>query len=253
MNVARGAGDAGRYAASMEPMCTLMVLPSLDHRGTSNQHATWPAATLALVAANFLSWFAVSWLLSLPLLRAHNSYFLLRASALNADLLYAGQWWRVITSQFLHVHFAHLIFNMAALLLLGAALERHLGPLHFVLLYAVGGSIGQLAGVASTPSLVSSGASQAVMAVAGARAVGLLRGRAGGLAPTIILLTVVGVQLGLDMLVAGTFKAGHWSGLCAGASIGYLLGRRQGNRARGITTACTRPRIALLSCARRRA
>jgi rhomboid protease GluP len=170
----------------------------------------------------------VSWLLSLPLLKVHNSYLLLRVGALNADLLSAGQWWRLITSQFLHVHIAHLVFNMAALLLLGAALERHIGSVRFILLFAIGGSIGQLAGVASAPALVSSGASQAVMAVAGARAVGLLSGRAGGLAPAIILLAVVGVQLGLDVLVAGTFKAGHWSSLCAGAAIGYLLSRQPG-------------------------
>ncbi|HLL75664.1 MAG TPA: rhomboid family intramembrane serine protease [Pyrinomonadaceae bacterium] len=192
------------------------------------RHAGPPGVTLALVAVNLISWFAVSWAYGLPPHRPHNSYLLLRVGALDGDLLRAGGWWRIIASQFLHVHFPHLLFNMAALLLLGSPLERAFGPLRFALLYLAGGSIGQLAGVLAAPALVSSGASQAVMGVAGARAVQLIRRRGAGRASLIILLAVTGIQLGLDLLVAQKIKAGHWVGLCAGALLGYLLGRTPG-------------------------
>jgi rhomboid protease GluP len=167
----------------------------------------------------------VAWLYRLPPHRAHNSYLLLHVGAVNGDLLWAGEWWRIITSQFLHVYFAHLVFNMAALLFLGMALERALGSLRFALLYIISGTIGQVVGVVAAPALVSSGASQAVMGVAGATVIQLLRQREAGPFLLIVLLAVVGIQLGLDIVVARTIKAGHWGGLCAGAAIGYILSR----------------------------
>jgi rhomboid protease GluP len=182
----------------------------------------WPIVTCIVVIINLISWCVVSALYNLPLLEPHSSYLLLRVGALNGDLLWAGGGWRIITSQFLHVHFAHLVFNMVALVLLGVGLERSLGPLRFLLLYLIGGSVGQVAGAIATPELISSGASQAVLAVAGARAVQLLRRPERSQISVIVLVAVVGIQLGLDMLVARTVKVGHWSSLCAGAIMGYV-------------------------------
>jgi rhomboid protease GluP len=200
----------------------------IKHVGRVRRQVAGAVVTWTLIALNIISWCMVAWLYRLPLLGAHNSYLLLRAGALNGDLLWAGEWWRIITSQFLHVYFPHLIFNMAALLFLGAALEHAFGSSRFALLYVISGSIGQVVGVVAHPSLVSSGASQAVMGVAGATAIKLLtRREAGDPLLMIVLLAVAGVQLGLDIVVARTIKAGHWSGLCAGAAMGYLLSRRR--------------------------
>ena len=67
------------------------------------QRVAW--VTWTLIAVNFISWFMVAWLYDLPLLTVHNSYVLLRAGAINGNLLWAGEWWRIVTSQFLHVYF----------------------------------------------------------------------------------------------------------------------------------------------------
>jgi rhomboid protease GluP len=187
------------------------------------QRTAWAVVTYTLVAMNFVSWGVVAWFYRLPLLKAHHSFLLLRVGAVNGDLLWAGDWWLIITSQFLHVYFAHLVFNMAALLFLGVALEREFGSLRFALMYIISGSIGQVVSVVATPELVTSGASQAVMGIAGAMAIKLLWRRESGMFIIIILLAVIGIQLGLDIVVARTIKAGHWSGLCAGAIIGYIL------------------------------
>lgn len=204
-----------------------MAFPDANERGEELRgHIGWPVVTGALVLTNLVSWFVVAWLYDLPLLGPHNSYSLLPAGALSGDLLRAGEWWRVITSQFLHVRLIHLAFNLGALLLLGAPWERSSGPLRFAVLYIVSGSVGQIVGVLAEPALVSTGASQAVMAVAGARATELLKRREGGLVAFIVPAIVVFVQLTLDILAAGKFKAGHWSGLCAGAIVGYLLSHR---------------------------
>ncbi len=41
----------------------------------------------------------------------------------------------------------------------------------------------------------------------------------------IVLLAVLTIQLGLDIVVAHTIKTGHWSSLCLGAIMGYVLSR----------------------------
>ena len=206
----------------------MTTLPDYGGRGGMSRRRVKRAAfTLALVALNFVSWCAVAWRYGLPPLSSHNSYLLLGVGAVNGELLWAGEFWRIITSQFLHVHFAHMAFNTAALFFLGVPLEDALGSLRFALLYLISGSVGQVVGVAAAPALVSSGASQAVMGLAGAAAVHLLGRRESRSALLFVLLAVVGVQLALDVATARTVKAGHWSGLCAGAAVGYILSRRR--------------------------
>lgn len=93
----------------------------------SGQRLTWPVTTFALITVNLVAWCAVAWFYHLSPLASQNSALLLRAGAVNGELLPAGEWWRLITAQFLHVHFLHFIFNMVALMLLGGMLERESG------------------------------------------------------------------------------------------------------------------------------
>jgi rhomboid protease GluP len=185
----------------------------------------WPVATCAGVALNLAAWCAVAWVYGLSLLEAHNSALLLRAGAVNGELLRAGEWWRLVSSQFLHVHFPHVIFNLLALTLLGAMLEREMGAWRVACLYVGSGLVGQLVGVAATPALVSSGASQAVMGLAGATAFGLFRRPEGRNVRLTILLAFVAVQVALDVATAGYVKAGHVGGFGAGALLAYALRR----------------------------
>ncbi|HKS26367.1 MAG TPA: rhomboid family intramembrane serine protease [Pyrinomonadaceae bacterium] len=181
-----------------------------------------------IISVNLLAWFAVAWAFGLSPFARQHSLLLLRAGAVNSQLLGEGQWWRLLTSQFLHVNFPHMPFNMLALFLLGGMLERDLGAWRFLTLYFVSGLVGQLSGVAATPALISSGASQAVMGLAGAVSAGLLLQRhSKQTARLLILLILISVQAGLDLLTAGHIKAGHWGGFLAGAFVGYLFYRRK--------------------------
>jgi rhomboid protease GluP len=187
----------------------------------------WPPATCAIISLNLVAWIAVARIFNLSPFARQHSTLLLRAGAANWQLLSEGEWWRILISQFLHVNLPHMLFNMLALLLLGGMLERDLGAWRFLVLYFVSGSVGQLVGVAATPALVSSGASQAVMGLAGGVASGLLRRRSKQTARLITMLVLVCIQFGLDILAAGYIKAGHWGGLLAGAVIGFLLYRQK--------------------------
>ena len=183
----------------------------------------WPVVACAIAGLNLAAWFAVAWGYGLSPFASQNSALLLRAGAVNLRLLSDGEWWRILTSQFLHVRFPHLLFNVLAMLLLGEMLERELGAWRLATLYLLSGTVGQLAGVIAAPTLVSSGASQAVMGLAGGVTVGLLRRRQWKSARLVILLAVVAVQFGLDLMAAGHIKAGHLAGFIAGAATGYLL------------------------------
>ena len=53
------------------------------------------------------------------------------------DSCTTGEWWRVLTSGFLHIGPIHLLFNMMALWVLGRDLETVLGRGRFLALYLV--------------------------------------------------------------------------------------------------------------------
>lgn len=62
--------------------------------------------------------------------------------------VYGLQLWRLITFQFLHGGFPHLLFNMISLYLFGPLVERHLGSaryLRYYLICGVGGAVAYLA------------------------------------------------------------------------------------------------------------
>ena len=46
-----------------------------------------------------------------------------------------NEWWRFITSGFLHADFTHLFFNMFALLMFGFALEKRIGSRNYLIIF----------------------------------------------------------------------------------------------------------------------
>jgi membrane associated rhomboid family serine protease len=82
-----------------------------------------------------------------------------------------GQWWRLITSAFLHstqLPF-HILFNMWALAILGPPLEHLLGRLRFVILYLLSALGGSTLGYLLAPvGFLSLGASGAIFGIFGA-------------------------------------------------------------------------------------
>jgi membrane associated rhomboid family serine protease len=77
-------------------------------------------------------------------------------------IAHGDEFYRLVTSGFLHAGVAHILFNMVALYFTGPALERALGPARFIGLYALsllGGSVlVYLLSPVETPTLGASGA-----------------------------------------------------------------------------------------------
>lgn len=134
-----------------------------------------------------------------------------------------GDWWRIVTSGFLHSpsFLLHIGFNMYALWVLGNPLEQMLGRVRFALIYLAGlfgGSAAVLAFSWATPTL---GASGAVLGLGGALAAALW---ARGVNITQTSLTwVLGINLLLPLLVGGISFWGHAGGIAAGFAAGWLL------------------------------
>jgi membrane associated rhomboid family serine protease len=119
-----------------------------------------------------------------------------------------------------------MLFNALAVLLVGALLEKAAGQWWLAATYLVGGCIGLYVSVVIYPALVSSGASQALMALCGA-ALLVSRTRIAYL----IVISILVVQLALDLRSVGTVKAGHGWAFVAGVVLGaviMLTSRRRG-------------------------
>ncbi len=141
--------------------------------------------------------------------------------ALNGGAVAAGEWWRLVTSGFLHYGLIHLGFNMLILLQLGTLLEPALGRLRLGALYVtalLGGALGVLL---LQPDSLTAGASGAVFGLMGATVVGL---RARGADPMATgLPMLLGVNLLLTFAIPGISIGGHLGGLVVGSAAGYLL------------------------------
>ena len=126
-----------------------------------------------------------------------------------------GQWWRIVSSGFMHENLIHIGFNMYVLYILGQMLEPALGRLRFATIYAVSLLTGSFGALLVTPHSPTVGASGAIFGLMGAAAVEMrarqipvMQSGVGGL----ILLNLV-----ISFTLPGISWGGHIGGLIGGA------------------------------------
>jgi membrane associated rhomboid family serine protease len=165
-----------------------------------------PIVTYVLIAAN-----VVMFVLQMAVSGFQQSLFLWPAAVAVYD-----QYYRLLTSAFLHDGPTHILFNMWALWVIGPALERLLGRTRFIGLYflsALGGSV--LVYLLTAPNVPTLGASGAIFGLFGATLVLSkkldfdMKWIAG-----LILLNLV-----ITFVVPGISWQGHIGGLLTGAAI----------------------------------
>jgi membrane associated rhomboid family serine protease len=172
--------------------------------------ASTPVVTTALVAVNLAVF--------LPTL---GNQGLISDFGLFGPAVAAGEWWRLVTSGFMHVNLVHVGFNCFLLWQLGSLLEPALGRFRFALLYAAALLAGAVGVLLLDPRALTAGASGAVFGLMGAAVVGL---RSRGVNP---MQTGLGglliVNLVLTFAVPGISIGGHVGGLAGGAALGAYL------------------------------
>lgn len=164
---------------------------------------------------------------------------LIEDGGVSAATIADGEYWRLVTSGFLHAGLFHLMANMLALWILGSMVEPVLGRWRFGLLYLVSLLCGSFGALALSPDNLTVGASGAVFGLMGAAAV-VARSRGFSL-----MESGLGIWIGLNLLITFTIPnisiGGHLGGLLGGA-IAALAIDRLGSLRRGVA-------VPVLACA----
>jgi membrane associated rhomboid family serine protease len=132
----------------------------------------------------------------------------------------AGEWWRIVTSGFLHYGILHLGMNMFVLWRIGPQIEKLLGHVQYLALYLAALAAGALGALVLSPDAATVGASGAIFGLLGAAAayqvsnkINLWQSGLGGL---------ILINLAIS-LVPGVSLGGHLGGIVAGGAVGWLM------------------------------
>ncbi|HEX8689626.1 MAG TPA: rhomboid family intramembrane serine protease, partial [Solirubrobacterales bacterium] len=137
-----------------------------------------------------------------------------------------GEWYRLLTSGFLHASVIHIGFNMFALFFLGRILEPGIGTPRFAALYLASLFAGSFGALLLDPNALTIGASGAVFGIFGATFVIARERRIEGLASSIglVLLLNLAITFGNPNISIG----GHLGGLAGGVlcALAIVAGER---------------------------
>lgn len=164
-----------------------------------------------------------------------DTQFMVSHGAMYAPLVIErGEYYRLITSTFMHFGINHIMNNMLILFILGDNLERALGHIKYLLFYLICGVGANVASMIINLSgyrnVVSAGASGAIFGVIGGLlyAVAVNRGQLEDLS-TRQLVVVILCSLYFGFTSTGVDNAAHVAGLIIGIIMGVVLYRRPRN------------------------
>jgi rhomboid protease GluP len=206
-----------------------------EERQYGNPISAPPAlGTWGIIALNLLAFY-----IALRLGGSQNLWVLYRLGALVPSQALAGEWWRLVTSTFLHFGLAHLSMNLFGLYILGTFVEARFGRLRFLFIYLISGigSMGfiTLLALQGTQEQFVVGASGAVMGLIGAIAALFWQGWRQHKAEIArerlrsILLIIV-IQTVFDLSIPEICFLCHASGGVLGFLSGLLVLRKPSNR-----------------------
>lgn len=180
--------------------------------------------TAGLILLNILVFLAVEFTGS-----SQNTVHMLDCGAAYTPMIVqGGEYYRLFTCMFLHFGIEHLLNNMLVLFVLGSRLERVIGKIKFLLIYLLGGVLGNVISLYlelhAQNFAVSAGASGAVFAVMGAMIYIVIRnkGRLGDLSMRQILI-MAAFSLYFGFASTGVDNTAHVAGMVSGFLLAVLL------------------------------
>jgi membrane associated rhomboid family serine protease len=135
-------------------------------------------------------------------------------------LIDGPDWYRLVTSGFVHYGLIHLAFNMYLLYVLGNMLERSIGRIRFALVYLAALLGGSALQIVLGDNEFAAGASGAVFGLMGVAAVGYWLRGVNPLSTQIGSLLLM--NLFLTFIIPGIAIGGHIGGLLAGGACGLV-------------------------------
>lgn len=179
-----------------------------------------PIVTVSLIVVNVIV-FILMYILGNG---SKDALTLVEFGAFQKELILQGQYYRLLTSAFLHIGILHLLFNSYALYIIGRQLESFLGKTKFLIVYLVSAVSGSLLSMLF-PISISAGASGAIFGLLGS----LLyfgynyRVYLGTVLKSQIIPLII-INLLFGFLISGVNNAAHIGGLIGGILITMALG-----------------------------
>ena len=184
--------------------------------------------TVALIVINVAVFFIMSLFGN-----TEDAMFMLEHGAMFEPLITQDhEYYRIITSMFLHFGIEHLLNNMVILGALGWNLELETGKIRYMIIYLVSGIGGNLLslyiGVSSAEYAVSAGASGAIFGLMGALlyVAARNRGRMGRISGKGVLF-MIALSLYFGITSSGVDNAAHIGGLLCGFILAVILYRKK--------------------------
>ncbi|MFD2925971.1 rhomboid family intramembrane serine protease [Halobacillus naozhouensis] len=170
-----------------------------------------PLLTYVLLAVNILMYLFIEFTGS-----STSIITLIEYGAKYNPAIVSGEWWRILSSMFLHIGTLHLLMNMLALYYLGTAVERIYGTFRFTWIYFMAGIFGGIASFMLNPQ-VAAGASGAIFGLFGALLYfGVHHKRLFFRTMGYNLFVVIGINIAFGLLVPQVDNGAHMGGLIGG-------------------------------------
>lgn len=180
-------------------------------------------ATIILIAANILV-FALQVIEadSITLSSPASQFVILKMGANLNPLTLGGEYWRLLTSMFMHADPFHLLTNMFGLFVVGRMIESAVGSLRFTLVYFICGIVAALSSLYFNVFVLSVGASGAIFGVFGYALTAEIIAAGGEREKLTSILIYFVLFLVVTALITSLFAvdlAGHIGGMITGVAV----------------------------------
>ena len=197
----------------------------------SRRPLQFPLVTALIILVNFF-------VFAMELFRGEA--FVMRWSAVPADITHGHHLITILTSMFLHASWSHILGNMVFLWAFGPEIEDSMGRLRYAVFYLLGGIVAMAAQVAVIPgsTVPNVGASGAIAAVMGAFLVTYPADRIRSLLIIFIFVSIaripaallIGVWFLIQLVNLGTVASAQTGGVAyiahvAGVLFGVIMAR----------------------------
>jgi len=203
------------------------VGPVQQQAEAAESSSTGGGVTLLIVALNVLM-FVVMWFGGVSLFEPTARSLVHWGANFGPLTIGDHQWWRLVTSMFIHIGVIHLVVNMVVLLQVGLFMEALAGGRFYLFLYAASGLGGGAASLMFHPHTVSAGASGAIFGLYGALLAFLMRHHGSSVSKALgplrnSALLFVGYNLLYGLFRPDIDLSAHFGGLVTGFLVGLFL------------------------------
>lgn len=174
--------------------------------------------TYFLVAANVIVW------LSLVLIFNHFGQInLVDYGGLVHFNVVHGEWYRLLTSMFIHANFTHLMMNVFSLIIFGKLIEGALGSIKMFTIYFISGLFAGIVSLSIDTQSISIGASGAIFGLIGAFIVYLFTRK--NINKQFVLQTFIGIVIIslLALFINNVNHFAHLGGFVGGAILMFIM------------------------------